>query len=166
MADERDEAVERLLEEELAEIAKKGARWGSLLSSVAGISASPGRMGANLGGKWGGRLGASLTWTERAERTGRWSGDRRDLVILLQGWFAKNGRLVGEIDPRGGTLMGISRGGFLSANPVVFRLLLRDLEGGGVAARVEAFAKEGLISQHTAEKAVARFVDDLDRMGR
>jgi len=87
-------------------------------------------------------------------------------VILLQGWFAKNGRLVGEIDPRGGTLMGISRGGFLSANPVVFRLLLRDLEGGGVAVRVEAFAKEGLIKQHTAEKAVARFVDDLDRMGR
>lgn len=153
MTDERDQAVERLLAEELGELSTTGARWGG--ASLAG-----------LGGSLGGRLGAKLSRTERAEGTFRCPGDRKDLLLLLYAWFAKNGRLVGETDPRGSQVMGVFRRGFLSMNPVVLRIVLREREGGEVEARVEAFAKEGLINQHTAEKAVAHCVEELSRMGR
>jgi hypothetical protein len=166
MAEERDHAVERLLEEELTELAKTGARVGSSLSSLAGWGGGLGRLGVSLGGKLGVGLGAKLSRTERAEGTFRCAGDRKDLLLLLYAWFAKNGRLAGETDPRASQVMGVFRGGFLSMNPVVLCVVLREREEGEVEARVEAFAKEGLISQHTAEKAVARFVEDLDRTGR
>ena len=53
MAEERDHAVERLLEEELTELAKTGARVGSSLSSLAGWGGGLGRLGGGGGEKLG-----------------------------------------------------------------------------------------------------------------
>ncbi len=153
MTGEKDETVERILTEELSEVAKTGARLGG--AALTG-----------LGGLLGGRLGAKMARTERADGFFRCSGDRKDLLLLLYAWFAKNGRLAGETDPHGSQVMGVLRGGLMAMNPVVLRVSLREMEEGAVEAHVEAFAKEGLLSQHTAEKAVTRFAEDLSRLAR
>ncbi|MEP6953036.1 MAG: hypothetical protein ABI950_03105 [Solirubrobacteraceae bacterium] len=63
----------------------------------------------------------------------------------------------------GGWLRAIVGGGVLRLNPAVVRAVLRPAPGGETRVELSASAKEGLIPQRTAKKALARVVAALDQ---
>ena len=63
------------------------------------------------------------------------------------------------------TVAGVVGGGFFNANPAVVRVRLTPLSDGRCTASVTAYAKEGLIRQRTAEKAVRRVLGARELVG-
>ena len=83
----------------------------------------------------------------------------------LRALFAREGQPIdGELaGDAGGWLRGIVGAGALDLNPAVVRAVLRPAPGAATRVELSASAKEGLIPQRTAKKALARVVDGLDQ---
>ena len=62
--------------------------------------------------------------------------------------------LVVEADSR--TVTGVVGSGFFNMNPVCLTVVLEPIDESQTRARVRGVAKEGLIPQHSAAKAIAR----------
>jgi len=68
-----------------------------------------------------------------------------------------------ETDACTGTvLLAVARAGTMNMNPVVVRLSLEESSHDSCTCTASAFAKEGLINQHTSDKAMARLLDAIN----
>jgi len=73
--------------------------------------------------------------------------------------------VTGEIEPGGAraTLRGVLGAGALNMNPAVVDVELEPQPGGGSVVTLRAAAKEGLIPQRIARKAVRRVLESYAR---
>jgi hypothetical protein len=112
-------------------------------------------------------LGRSTGWvagtlpTESEEATFRRAEDVAHVVPLLERALAGLGRGWSrqDVSPEEVWLSGTLGSGFLRLNPTLLAAVVRPGAGGGAVISVRAAAKEGLVQQHSARKA-------LDRLGR
>lgn len=156
MAEDRDKLVERLLIEGLGEVMKTGIKLSGTKVPFAGLASS-----------FGGKLGAKLSKTDSAEREMRLKTDPKDLLLKLYAWFAKNGRLAEEAEESCMRVTGVISAGIMNMSPVVLCVEIGagDAgEAGRCTVRIAGFAKEGLISQHAAEKGVAKLAEVLNML--
>ena len=153
MAEDRDKLVERLLIEGLGEVMKTGIRLSGTKVPFAGLASS-----------FGGKLGAKLSKTDSAEREMRLKTDPKDLLLKLYAWFAKNGRLAEEAEEGCMRVTGVINAGIMNMSPVVLCVEIGAEDAGRCAVRIAGFAKEGLISQHAAEKGVAKLAEVLNML--
>ena len=155
MAEDRDKLVERLLIEGLGEVMKTGIKLSGTKVPFAGLASS-----------FGGKLGAKLSKTDSAEREMRLKTDPKDLLLKLYAWFAKNGRLAEEAEEGCMRVTGVINAGIMNMSPVVLCVEIdaNDADAGRCAVRIAGFAKEGLISQHAAEKGVAKLAEVLNML--
>ena len=153
MAEDRDKLVERLLIEGIGEVMKTGMRLSGTKVPFAGLASS-----------FGGKLGAKLSKTDSAEREMRLKTDPKDLLLKLYAWFAKNGRLAEEAEEGCMRVTGVINAGIMNMSPVVLCVEIGAEDAGHCAVRIAGFAKEGLISQHAAEKGVAKLAEVLNML--
>lgn len=156
MAEDRDKLVERLLIEGLGEVMKTGIKLSGTKVPFAGLASS-----------FGGKLGAKLSKTDSAEREMRLKTDPKDLLLKLYAWFAKNGRLAEEAEESCMRVTGVISAGIMNMSPVVLCVEIGAGEAGDsgrCTVRIAGFAKEGMISQHAAEKGVAKLAEVLNML--
>lgn len=110
-----------------------------------------GRLGA-AGGS-GGRIGARLAarWLPTHAASAEF-----ELAVEPERVLAAARELLGGIDSNVSDLDGVVGSGFLGLNPTVVRVRVSASDRGGTRVIVEAAAKEGLIKQRSAERAVDR----------
>ena len=153
MAEDRDKLVERLLIEGLGEVMKTGIKLSGTKVPFAGLASS-----------FGGKLGAKLSKTDSAEREMRLKTDPKDLLLKLYAWFAKNGRLAEEAEESCMRVTGVISAGIMNMSPVVLCVEIGAGDSGRCTVRIAGFAKEGMISQHAAEKGVAKLAEVLNML--
>jgi hypothetical protein len=145
------------------------------LGKLTGLSSSVGRL---LSGHVDGALQAGLTaglGTQFAERflpTERYCEKLKVAMppekALKRGFsvLAKMGAMEEEKGAQAPYpfLKAVVRSGFMSMNPAVVFFEILDGDASGCEVTVTAAAKEGLIKQQTAQKAVRRVVDELKQL--
>ncbi len=67
------------------------------------------------------------------------------------------GNLIKEPNLSPGTISAVVHSGISNLNPAILRIFVSQNSGGGTEILLRAVAKEGLINQHTAQKAVENF---------
>lgn len=139
------------------ELGKAGALGGSLGAR------HPGK----LGGRIGGIVGAKLLPTQEYEMTILVRASAAVVASALTGVLATEGTVLGSDASRQPIeVKGLVYSGFFNMNPAI---LIAHIEQTGLDAtsvRITGKAKEGLIKQHTAEKAARRVVEELfSRLG-
>jgi hypothetical protein len=150
-----DPEAEQLLSDGLAAAGASGGRTGAVIG---------GGMGAGYGGARGGALGARLAArllrTRTFEETAELELAPAAAAEVFSDVIEHHGRMVrGERDGSRATLRGVVGAGGLDLNPAVVDVVLEPRRGGGSLATVHAAAKEGLIPQRTAPKAVRKLLE-------
>jgi hypothetical protein len=128
-----------------------------LLREGLGDAGARGGPGTRAGGRFGAKLTARVLPTREHEEEIELRAP--DPEQLVQDVVAHHGRVVrAQPDATGAfAVRGVVGGGALGLNPAVVDVVVRP--GGRVAVR--AAAKEGLIPQKTAQKAVRRVIESL-----
>ncbi len=146
-----DKAHEALLAKELAKAGKLGGKLG-------------GGMAGALGGWLGAHIAGRILPTEWFEQ--QLAIAQRPETVLAQAtaFLAAQGRVAA--DDEAGTspfpkVSGILGSGFLKANPTIVHVEVLQASPAGCTVRVTGAAKDGLIRQRSAEKAVQRLVEFL-----
>jgi hypothetical protein len=150
MPEDRERLVDRLLIEELGQVMKTGM-------NLSGTKIPFSKTATGFGAK----LGAKMSKTDVAEREMRLKTEPKDLLLKLYAWFAKNGRLAEEAEEGSMRVTGVIRAGLMNMSPVVLCVEIGDADEGRCGVHITGFAKEGLISQHAAEKGVAKLAELL-----
>lgn len=146
-----DNAHEELLTRELAKVGKLGGRIG-------------GGMAGGIGGWIGARIAGRLLPTEQFQQ--HLTVAQRAEVVLDRAttFLASQGRVVGD-DEAGASpfpkVSGLLGSGFLKTNPTVVHVEVLEAQAEGCIVRITGAAKDGLIRQRSAEKAVQRIVEFL-----
>lgn len=153
MAEDREKLVERLLIEGIGEVMKTGIKLSGTKVPFAGLASS-----------FGGKLGAKLSKTDSAEREMRLKTDPKDLLLKIYAWFAKNGRLAEEAEEGCLRVTGVINAGIMNMSPVVLCVEIGEDDAGRCTVRLAGFAKEGMISQHAAEKGVVKLAEVLNML--
>jgi hypothetical protein len=84
----------------------------------------------------------------------------RDALSLVFVTLSNIGQMLTEdVDHEKPTLRAVIGSGFLGLNPAVVEVSLDLVSDEITKVRVRATAKEGLIKQRTAEKAIQRLID-------
>jgi hypothetical protein len=111
-------------------------------------------------GRGPGRVAGTLP-TESQETTFRRAEDLPHVVPLLERALADLGGTWSrqDVSPEEVWVSGTLGSGFLNLDPTLLAAVVRSRPGGGAVITVRASAKEGLVKQHSARKA-------LDRLGR
>jgi|GEM_PF-2263029 len=150
-----DNTQEELLAKELAKAGKLGGKLGG------GIAGS-------VGGWLGAKIAAKVLPTEQYEQQVVVAQRMETVLTKVATFLASQGRIVNE-DEAGESifpkLTGILGSGFLNANPAVVRVEVLIATDSACTVRVRAAAKESIIRQRTAERAVERVVDFLRSLG-
>ena len=150
-----DNVQEELLAKELAKAGKLGGKLGG---GVAG----------SVGGWLGAKIAAKVLPTQECERQVIVAQPMETVLTKVATFLASQGRIVGE-DEAGTSpfpkLTGILGSGFLNANPAVVHIEVLIATDSACTVRVRGAAKESLIRQRTAERAVDRVVDFLRSLG-
>ncbi len=144
-----------------------------LLARELGKVASLGGMiGGGAAGALGGSLGASLAAhflpTEQCQQQVSVSRDVATVLTELASFLTSEGRIAD--DRKAGTsqfprISGILGSGFLKMNPTVVHVEVIGVDNDSCMLLVSGAAKEGLIKQRSAEKAVSRIVEFLGTIG-
>ena len=144
---DRDAEREQLLGDGLAEAGSLGGRIGGGAAAAAG-----GRLGARAAAR-------RLATSDHEQQIERLDLPAADAAALAGGVLAQLGQLEwSEADGQGGyALRGVVGSGWLNMNPTVVDIRL---PASGPAV-IRAAAKEGLIKQRTAEKAVRRVIEAI-----
>lgn len=131
-----------------------------------------GKIGGGAAGAFGGSLGASLAArflsTEQYQQQVSVSRDVATILAQLYSFFATQGRIA---DERGAStsqfpkISSVVGSGFLRMNPTVVHVEVVFVDKGSCTLLVSGAAKEGLIKQRSAEKAVNRVVGFLRTIG-
>lgn len=107
---------------------------------------------ASLGGGLGARLAARRLKTSRFEASAEAGAPPHVVASWLEAAYRDLGRPLGE----GRAVIGA---GYRQLNPAVVTAVLVPLAGGRTRVEVRGVAKEGIIAQRTAAKAVGRVLD-------
>jgi hypothetical protein len=140
-------------------LARELGKVGSLGGKIGGGAT------AALGGSLGARLAAQFLPTEQYQKQVSVSGDVAAVLTQLCSFFAAQGRIADEREagtsqfPKISCVMG---SGFLKLNPTLVHVEVVAVDSGSCTLLVSAAAKEGLIKQRSAEKAVTRVLEFLD----
>lgn len=128
-----------------------------------------GKLGAgNLGGV-GGSLGASLAArflpTERFSLELKLRADSRTVLAKVYAYLSSKGRVTDSDELRESphpTASGVVGSGFFNLNPAIVQAQIVGVEAETCTVILTGAAKEGLIKQRTARKAVHRLADELN----
>lgn len=136
------------------------AKLGSLGVRIGGASL------AGLGGSFGAKFAArSLPTKTKSEKLAIKATPERAIQLGFSA-LTRFGRLQGE--ESGGSpyplLKAVVGSGFLNMNPAVVFLEILKGRSDTCEVTITAAAKEGLIKQHTAEKAIRRIASEIARL--
>ena len=157
------DSVDKLLARELGKV---GASAAKLAGKISGDSL-PDAV-CDLAGAVGPGLVARFLPTERFQTQLTVPGDAQTVLARVYAFFASNGRVA--TDEEAGTspcpkISGVIGSGFLNKNPAVVHVEITAIDAGACTLLVTGAAKEGLIKQRTAEKAVNRVAAALGGAG-
>jgi len=141
-----------ILARELGKIGERGGTISGLLPKVVGI-------GASQGARFTASLLPTETYTEKLPlRIGAEKALKLSFSVLT-----KLGTMQTETstDAPYPLLKAVVKAGFLNMNPAIVYLEILQGDAGSCEITVTAAAKEGLIKQHTSEKAVHRVVSEI-----
>jgi len=119
-----------------------------------------------VGGSLGARLASKFLPTEHYQARLHVDADVASVLTKVCSFFSESGRVAldGEVDtspyPK---ISGVIGSGMLNMNPTVVHLEVIGSDKTRTDLLITAAAKEGLIKQRTAEKAVNRVVGFLNR---
>jgi outer membrane lipoprotein SlyB len=164
------ESADKILEDELAKLGAAGGAIGGAIGSAAGAAATdaPYVSGGAASGAAGGALGAKI-----GNKLLKDSG-HEESIELDEPADAALRRVVkalddaGEIRPTESDAPGaraVIGSGFLSMNPAVVDASLEPIDDKRTRVVLRASAKEGLIKQKTAEKAIEQVSSALRGAG-
>jgi hypothetical protein len=127
-----------------------------------------GELGGGIGGKLGGIVAAKLLPTDTFVTTIAVRANAGAVVSMLSRILATEGAVLRtDASPEAFELKGLIHAGFFNMNPAIIIIQVEQTEPETASVRITGKAKEGLIKQHTAEKAVRRIADRLmARMGQ
>jgi hypothetical protein len=138
------ESADEVLERELGKLSRQ--------SSGGGLYGAAGAAGA--------RWAAHRLSSSSAEATIDISMNPRDALSLVFGTLSAIGQILTEnVDDERPTLRAVIGSGFFGLNPAVVEVSLDTISDEITKVNVRATAKEGLIKQRTAEKAIQRLID-------
>ena len=128
--------------------------------------------GAISGGAAGGSLGASLAArllpSEQYQQQVSISRDVATTLAQLASFLANEGRVASGSETgtsRYPKISGVLGSGFLKMNPTLVHVEVIGVENGSCLLLVSGIAKEGLIKQRSAQKAVSRILKFLQTIG-
>lgn len=146
------------------ELGKLGSVSGSIGGRIGGgaAGAAGGALGGRLGAEWAARYLSNETYEASVDVT----GDPADAVMRCFEALLSVGSITEPADgPADGVehprLVAVVGAGFFNMNPALVEVDVEPTAADGSRVTVRATAKEGLIKQRTAEKAVRRVVDRL-----
>jgi hypothetical protein len=154
MPDNEDDILAR----EIGKAGELGAKLGGLFNSESVLGKA-----AGLGGMFGAEIVAKFLPTETYAAKIHLKVSPEIALKLGFSVLTKLGRLKAEEDPRPPYpfLKAVIGSGFLNLNPAIVYLEILTRDATGCEVTITAAAKEGLIKQHTATKAVQRVVTAL-----
>ena len=150
-----------ILAQEIGKAGELGGELGGLFSSGSAVGKT-----AGLGGSLGATLAAKFLPTETFTEKLPLKIPPEKALKLGFSVLTKLGVLQTDDDnkPPYPLLKALVKSGFLNMNPAVVYFEILDGDSTACEVTVTAAAKEGLIKQHTAEKAVQRVVSALRGM--
>lgn len=159
MADSEDRLLAR-------ELGKVGASAAKLAGKISGDSMP--EAACDLAGAMGPGLVARFLPTERFQKELKVAGDAQTVLGKVYAFFAEGGRVA--TDEEAGTspcpkVSGVIGSGFLNKNPAIVHVEITAVDAGACTLLITGAAKEGLIKQRTAEKAVNRVAAALGGSG-
>jgi len=127
------------------------------LGKVGGIAGSSGKAGASFA--------ARFLPTEIFTSSLRIEADAGHVLQTAFRILSDMGRITDELADLSGppSISAVVGSGFLKMNPAVVRVQVATISQKVSDVSITAAAKEGLIKQHTAEKAVGRFREELSK---
>ena len=148
---------DQILRRELAKIGAIGGGAGGLIGGI--LTAGAGA----LGGASGAWITSRFLPVESCSSSLVLPCDAQRALPIIVNSLAGLGRLqdTSEIETANPTLAAVIGSGFLKMNPCVVTVEILSSSENETAAVVCGGAKEGLIKQRTAEKAVARVIEAI-----
>lgn len=150
-----DNAQEALLAKELVKAGKLGGKIG-------------GGPAGSIGGWLGGIIASKVLPTETCEQQVIVRQPLQTVLTKMATFLASAGRLAGEDEAAPSdfpSLTGVVGAGFFNMNPAAVQVEVLIATDRACTVRIRAAAKESLIRQHAAEKAVQRVIDYLHTLG-
>jgi hypothetical protein len=137
-----------------------------LAQELGRVGAFGGSLGAGhpgkLGGRIGGIVGAKLLSPQEHEITILVQATAAAVVSRLTDILATEGMVLSsEAGREAVEVKGLVYSGFLNMNPAILIAHLEQIGPDTTSLRITGKAKEGLIKQHTAEKAARHIADAL-----
>ena len=124
-----------------------------------------GKVGArsgSAGGVLGSIIGARLLPTKEFEITATIRASAAVVTRTFTSILANEGTVLGSEGASGSVVVsGLVNSGFLNMNPAILIAQIQATGPDTTSLRITGKAKEGLINQHTAEKASQRVVEAL-----
>jgi hypothetical protein len=150
---------DQILARELGKVGAIGGGAGGVIGG--GIVA--GTAGA-LGGASGAWITSHFLPTESYSRDYLIPCDAGRALAVIVNALAGLGRLQdsSEINSPNPTIEAVIGSGFMKMNPCVLTVEIVSHSGNNTSAVIRGAAKEGLIKQHTAEKAVTRVIEAIE----
>lgn len=150
---------DELLSRELAKLGGVGGAFGGAVSGGAA-----GGVGGERGGSAGAAVASKFLPSEYHQTEIELGVEPQALLKSAYSFFEANGEVLGEGDDsesRYPKLSGVVGSGFFNMNPTVLHVEIVAAEEGKCSVLLTGHAKEGLIKQRSAEKAVGRMADFL-----
>ena len=135
-----------------------------------------GSLGGKIGGGAAGALGDSLeaSFASRFVPTRQYqqqmsvSGDVAKVLAQVASFFAAQGRIADDREAAPSQypkISGVVESGFFNMNPTLVHVEVIGVDDASCTLLLSGSAKEGLIKQRSAEKAVGRVADFLKTIG-
>ncbi|MBN2579663.1 MAG: hypothetical protein JXB10_11795 [Pirellulales bacterium] len=152
-------AEDELLARELGKVGAQGVQIAGKILQNPALSAA-----GSLAGFFGPDLAARYLPTERFQMELTLRADLRTVLTKSCSLLADKGRIVDSDQLRTSpypTVSGVLGSGFLNMNPVVVYVEVVQSDENACKVIVTGAAKEGLIKQSSAKKAVCRLAEEL-----
>jgi hypothetical protein len=120
--------------------------------------------GAGMGGYWGANLVARFLPKERFQLELELQADPHTVLEKAYAFLSSNGGITDSDelqDSHYPTISGVIGSGFWNMNPAILHVEFVAVDGETCRVLLTGAAKEGLIKQRTAEKAVMRLAEAL-----
>jgi hypothetical protein len=136
-----------------SEIGKAGALGGKIGGGQAGA------LGGRLGGQWVAKLLPNDTY----EISNDVVAELTTVISTITNLLNNKGKLLGTQETSGiFEIKGLVGSGFFNMNPAILTIWIKQETQKKVQITIRGTAKEGLIKQHTAEKAVLMVAQYLE----
>ena len=143
-----------ILADELGEV---GASSGELMGGPIGAARV-------FAGRVGGRLGAKLLSSDTYETSSTVVAELPTVISTITTFLNNEGKLLGTQEVSGTfEVKGLVGSGFSNMNPTILAISIGQEAQNKVHVTIRGTAKEGLVKQHSAEKAVLRIVQYLEQ---